>query len=230
VRRIDPGAALGALGVGLLFTALFLPGPPPKSDDTTAHLVQVLVDERTTLLVGTWIAGVGGAMFLWFIGTLHTFLQSGDDGREATAATAGGIAAVALLWCGLSMTSALALGKADAGNAVLVRAATDLGNILIELSKFGLAVLVVAACVVTRRARTLPRRATDLGLVATVLLVAAALPPFLADHGFWQFGGPAEVGGGVPAAMWVMWLSVHLVMRGRDGDSTLEAGVQARAT
>jgi hypothetical protein len=224
LRTIDVSAAAGVLGIGLLFVTLFLPGPPPKSDDTTAHLVQVLMDRRGILLVGTWIGGLGGAAFLWFLGPLHRFLHAGDGDREATAATAGGVAAVMLLWCGISMSAALALSDAGSGDSALVRAATDLGNMLIELSKFGLAVLIVAATVAARRAVSLPRAATDAGLVAAAFLVLTALPPFFADHGFWQFGGPAEIGGGIPAAAWVMWLSGHLALRGRESISPADRG------
>jgi hypothetical protein len=224
VRKIDVGTAAGVVGIGLLLATLFLPGPPPKSDDTTGHLVQVLMDKRTVLLVGIWIGGLGGAAFLWFLGPLHRFVRAGGADREATAAAAGGVAAVMLLWCGISMSAALALSDARAGDAGLIRAATDLGNILIELSKFGLDVLIVAAVVAARRAVSLPRAATNAGLLAAGLLVVTALPPFLADHGFWQFGGPAEIGGGVPAAIWVMWLSSHLALRGRESASPADAG------
>ena len=56
-------------------------------------------------------------------------------------------------------------------------------------------------------------RSSRIGLVAAALLVAGSLPPFLADHGFWQFGGPPEVLTGLPAVAWIVWLSLHLARR-----------------
>jgi hypothetical protein len=223
VRRFDGNAAAGVVGIGLLFAALFLPGPPPKSSDSVAHLTQVLVDERSVLLVGMWIAGLGGAAVLWFLGAVHRHLASNDADREATAAAAGGVVGVVLIWCGMAMSAALALGVARSADDALIRAATDLGNILIELSKFGLAVLITATCLGGLRRTSMPRRAVRYGMAASALLVATALPPFLADHGFWQFGGPPEIGGGLPAVIWIAWLSVHLARPAREPDSELNA-------
>ena len=229
MERSRIAGASGAIGIGLLLVALFLPGPPPKSSDSVAHLTQVLIDKRTLLLVGTGVAGVGAAAFLWFLGTLHRFLrtEAGADG-EAAVASAGGVAAVILMLVGVSITSALALGTAGAGDAPLIRAGTDLGNILIELSKLGLAVLVAATCVAARRASLFDARMTAVGLAAAAVLVVSALPPFLADHGIWQFGGGPEVGGGVPGAAWVIWLSVHLAGRSSEASDPCRIRSAAR--
>jgi hypothetical protein len=214
MKRFDANAVAGVVGIGLLLVALFLPGPPPKSSDTVADLTQVLIDKRSVLLVGTWIAGLGGAAFLWFLGSAQVFLRRDADAEvEATAATAGGVAAVLLMWCGIAVSSALSLGVARSGDGSLIRAGVDLGNILIELSKFGIAVFVAATCVGARRSAALGQRMTAAGLVAAAVVVVSALPPFVADHGFWQFGGPPEIAGGLPAALWVVWLSVHLARR-----------------
>ena len=214
MRRPDADAAAGAVGIGLLLVALFLPGPPPKTSDSTAHLTRVLADHRTALLAGTWIAGLGGSVFLWFTGSLHRFLRRDNQSEiEAVAASAGGVAAVVLLWCGISIPSALALGGVHVGEGSLVHAGVNVGNLLVELSKFGLAIVVTATCVAAHRHSTMPRRTTASGLLAAAILVGSALPPLLADHGFWQFGGPAEIIGGGPAALWVIWLSVHLARR-----------------
>jgi hypothetical protein len=216
MKRFDANAAAGVVGIGLLLVALFLPGPPPKSSDTVAGLTQVLIDKRSVLLVGTWIAGLGGAAFLWFLGSVQAFLRR-DAGAEveATAAIAGGVAAVLLMWCGIAMTSALSLGVARSGDSSLIRAGVDLGNILIELSKFGLAVFVVASCFGARRSAVLDQRMTAAGLFAAALAVLSALPPFVADHGFWQFGGPPEIAGSLPAVLWVLWLGLHLARAGQ---------------
>ena len=216
VARLDWHAAAGVAGIGLLFIALFLPGPPPRSSESVADLTRVLVDKRGVLLAGMWIAGLGGAAFLWFLGALHDHLRRHDAEREATVAVAGGIVAVVLIWTGMSMSSALALGLTHARDDALIRAGTDLGNILIELSKFGLAVLIAVTALAGRRRSSMPRWAVRCGIAASVVVVASVLPPFLADHGFWQFGGPPEIAGGLPAAIWLLWVSVRLTRSGRE--------------
>jgi hypothetical protein len=49
------------------------------------------------------------------------------------------------------------------------------------------------------------------GASAVALLLASALPPFLADTGVWQFGGGVEVLAALPAGAWILWLSLFLV-------------------
>ncbi|MEY2432104.1 MAG: hypothetical protein QOC92_1829, partial [Acidimicrobiaceae bacterium] len=56
----------GAIGLALVFVALFLPGPPPKTSDTAAALTANLVEHRTALVDGILIAAVGVMALLWF--------------------------------------------------------------------------------------------------------------------------------------------------------------------
>jgi hypothetical protein len=48
------------------------------------------------------------------------------------------------------------------------------------------------------------------GLFASALLILSALPPLLFDRGILQFGGGVEVLAAVPAALWLIWLSVSV--------------------
>ena len=136
-------------------------------------------------------------------------LGTGDDGPAmAPAAVAGGGIAVVLLLAGMAVPTGVALNAAQMSDPALVRAAFDVANVVIEMSKFGLAVLVLATCFGGRRWLGAP--AVVVGVCAAALLVASALPPFLADRGIWQFGAPVDLGGLVPGALWMIWLSLRV--------------------
>jgi hypothetical protein len=206
------GAAAGAVGVALILVALFLPGPAPKTTDSVAHLTQTLVAHRRSFLVGMWMAGLGGAGIVWFLGSLREFLASDGELAMATTSVAGGLFATVMLLAGMAVPTAAALTAARMNDPAVVRMAIDSGNVLVEASKFGLAVLVLGTSCAGRR-RLLGTRAAGIGVAVAVTLVASALPPFLADRGVWQFGGIPDLAGTAPGAMWLIWLSL-LIARG----------------
>jgi hypothetical protein len=204
-----PDAAAGAVGLVLILVALFLPGPAAKTSDSVAHLGDVLLTHRGAFLIGIWIAGLGSVGIVWFLGRLNAALGAGHDGPAmAPTAVAGGVSAVVLLLAGMAEPTGVALNAVRMNDPALVRAAFDVANVVIEMSKFGLAVLVLATCRGGRR--WLGERATLVGVCTAALLVASALPPFLTDRGIWQFGGPVDLGGLVPGALWMIWLSLLL--------------------
>ena len=51
-------AASGLAFVILMSVALFLPGPPPKADDSIATITAILVEQRGAFLVGGYLAGL----------------------------------------------------------------------------------------------------------------------------------------------------------------------------
>jgi hypothetical protein len=210
-------AAMGGVGIVMVLLALFLPGPPPRTDDSVAHLTATFVEKRRLFLLDTWLAAIGALAFIWFLAPLHDFL-SRERGRRGLAAVAviGGALAMAFILIGVAITAGLVLNAAGAHDAAVVRAFADTTNVLVELSKFGLAAMLLAT--VAAAGVKLPTRARQVGLAAAALLVASALPPFLFDHGILQFGGGVEVAAALPAALWLVWLSVHLVCMGAPVD------------
>jgi hypothetical protein len=125
--------------------ALFLPGPPPKTSDSAAHLAEVFADKRRLFLVDTYLAGLGAMAFLWFVAPLHDFLAGRGRSRGlATLAAAGGTMTVVLILTGVALTTGLCLNAIHAHDAALVSAFADTTNVLIELSKFSLAPLILA--------------------------------------------------------------------------------------
>ena len=205
-------ASTGAIGIAALLIALFLPGPPPKTTDTVTHLTNVLIHKRHLLLTGTYVAGLGALAFVWFLGTLAQFLRI-HTRRLAPIATAviGGLVSVIAMLTGIALVSGAAVRAASLpGAGPTTRALIDGGNVLIEMSKFGLAALVLATTNALWHSSVLTKTALRVGVAAGALSVLSAFSPFIADRGLWQFGGPPEVLGAAPATLWIIYLSVTL--------------------
>jgi hypothetical protein len=206
-------ASTGAIGIVALLIALFLPGPPPKTTDTINHLTNVLIHKRHLLLAGTYLAGLGALAFMWFLGTLAQFLHNHTRQlAPIAAAVIGGLTGVIAMLTGIALVSGATLRAASLpGAGPTTRALIDSGNVLIEMSKFGLALLVLATTNALWRSDVLTKTALRVGVAAGTLPVLSALSPFIADRGLWQFGGPPEILGAAPAAVWIIYLSLTLV-------------------
>jgi hypothetical protein len=204
----------GALGLGLVFVALFLPGPPPKTDDTAAALTANLTEHRTALVDGILIAGLGVMALLWFLGVLaNTLRRDAPSGSYAHAAFAGGMAGTLLIFVGMLLFSGTAFRAAGMGDQTLVRATVDTGNMMIETGKYGFAVLILATCAAASDSNLLSRRMIIAGVIAATILALSTIPPFLADHGVGEFGGGIDIVGGIPGFLWIFALSVQLARR-----------------
>lgn len=203
----------GAIGIALVFVALFLPGPPPKTDDTAAALTANLVEHRAALVDGILIAAVGVMALLWFFGVLaETLARHTGAPAFARAAAVGGVVGTLLIFVGMLLFSGTAFRAAGMGDQAVIRATVDTGNMLIETGKYGFAVLIAATCASLSRTDLLSRRMVLTGAIAAVILVLSTIPPFLADSGVGQFGGGIDVLGGIPGFAWIIGLSVQLAL------------------
>jgi hypothetical protein len=205
----------GAVGFALLFAALFLPGPPPKADDSASALTANLVDHRAALVKGMLVAGLALMALLWFFGILGDAIRRNDEAGPSLSFVAmlGGFMGIALMFIGMLLFSGAAFKAADMGDPALVRATVDTGNMVIEASKYGFAVLILATCA-SGRHPFLSHRMMLIGVIAAAILVASSFPPFLVDHGIGQFGGGIDVLGGIPGFAWIVALSISMARRG----------------
>ena len=135
----------------------------------------------------------------------------------AIAACGGGLLAVTLTLLGMAMFSGVAFKAAALGDPALVRALTDAGNTAIDSAKFGLAAFLLATCRSGAASGVLPRWLVGAGVAAAGLLIVSAVALFV-DHGPFQFGGPVDLGGGIPAVLWIAALSLTMVRRSDEGD------------
>ena len=205
----------GAVGLAIVFLALFLPGPPPKTEDTAAVLTATLIDQRPALVRGMLLAGVGLMLLLWFFGVLGARLANAEGRVSAAVITAvsGGLIGVAFMFIGMLLFSGAAFRAASMGDDALVRSVVDTGNMVIETSKYGFGVLIVFTCAAAGASSFLTRRMMYAGVVSAVVLVVSTVPPFIVDRGFGQFGGGIDVVGGVPGFVWILAVSVVMTRR-----------------
>lgn len=100
------GAATGIVFVVLSVLALFIGGQPGAAPD----VVQYFIDNRGRLLVQSFLAGLASIFFLWFLGSVWSYLRAaeGGTGRLSAVAFAGGILTMGLLMFSLVVSYALA--------------------------------------------------------------------------------------------------------------------------
>jgi hypothetical protein len=151
---------------------------------------------------------------LWFLGSLRDVFGTDATARVAvTRACSGGVVGVVLLLAGMAVVSGVALGSESRSDPGVVRASIDVSNVLIGLSRFGFAMLILGVVSAGGHTALLSARMRTLGTLAALVVVLSALPPLLADEGAWQYGGLGDVAGGVPATLWLIWLSLVMLTR-----------------
>jgi hypothetical protein len=92
----------GIVAVALLLIGVFVAeeaGNPPDSDASPQEVLAWFQDESTAIVTGGFLFMLGGAFFLWFLGTLRTRLLAAEGpGAHLTAiAFAGGVATAIFL-------------------------------------------------------------------------------------------------------------------------------------
>ncbi|HEY1687791.1 MAG TPA: hypothetical protein VGF95_02900 [Solirubrobacteraceae bacterium] len=207
-------AASGALFIVCFNAALFDLGAPPKASDSTREIASLLVRAHGRILHGMYLAGLAIMLGIWFFATVQTWLQQ-TAGKHSTqhssAALGSGLLAIGLGVLGMLLFYGATYKIAGQGNAgfPVVRALTDAGNAAIELTKFPLAMFILAVSLAAQRAELLPRWFTRAGAVSVVILIASAIPLF-AKGSFTQFGGGLDVIGAIPGVLWIFVLSLMM--------------------
>jgi hypothetical protein len=213
-RRAD--AATGIVAAILMVVGFALPGAPPKADDVPAEMTAFLTDHRGAILAGNFIAGIGVVAFLWFLGSLRSYLRAaeGGEGRLSAASFGGGVAATAVLIASLATLSAAAFEVGGLGDDTVNRALFDLAMFLGIAAGFGFAVVLGAASCSAARSGALPPWLYWLGSVAAGAQLLSTIGLFV-DSGFFAEGGWFVVIAFLIAVVWL--LSVSVLMMRRDG-------------
>lgn len=211
-RRFD--AATGIVAMGLFVVGFLLPGTPPKADDTVVKITNFLVDKRGDILAGSALIALGCVFFLWWLGSLRSYLRAGEggEGRLSIAAFGGGVLGLAMTVAGAAVFSGLVFKAARLGNPALNRALFDTAGAFFALGGVGFTVLIGAASCSAARSGSLPPWLYWFGSVAAVLQLITVAAIF-AGSGFFAGGGAMAFIGFLAALIWVVAVSVLMMQR-----------------
>jgi hypothetical protein len=166
-------AASGFVALAFGAAAVALERPWPSTSDPAAFPA-FLADNRGAILAQSMLFVVSAGLFMWFLGSLRSFLieAEGGTGRLSTLAFAAGMIGYGLNVVGqapqITLTLPSAAGMAPGSAAVL----TDLGWVMLIVANIPLAVMFFAVAVVSLRTRAFP---VWLGWLAVVAAAAAVL-------------------------------------------------------
>jgi len=209
------GAASGfaALLVGAA-AVIFERGPVNASDPATT-IAAYFADNEAALRAQGLLFLLGGGIFLWFLGSLRSFLAraEGGTGRLATVALAAGVASTVVRVVALTFQ----IGLAAAGGSVQP-ALVAVMDALFTAASVPLAVMLVAVALVSFRTRAFP---TWLGWLSVAAAAAQLVPSFgiVVDSGPLSFDG--WLAAYLPYPLYVAWLAcATTVMVRRIGQPT----------
>jgi hypothetical protein len=215
-RKFDAATGIGFAVLAVVGFAL--PGTPPKADDSLTEIAKFFADKRDEILVGNFLIGVAAILFLWWIGTMRSYLRSaeGGEGRLSAASFGGGIAGIGLVLVGAAVLNMFAFEFAKEGAVpALARAVFDASGAFFAMGAFCFGAFLAAASCSGARSGALPPWAYWSGSVIALLQVLAGLSLFV-ESGFFAAGGalPTFIAP-IAAFLWIVGVSV-LMMR-RDG-------------
>lgn len=153
------GAAAGVLFVVLVVVGALIGGSPPSPDDSVQKIAKYYTDHTAAIKTGAFLTGLGGAAFLWFLGSLWSTLRRSEDTRRlATIATGGGIVGLitAFTAFALNATVALAIDSTGATAGVNPKFIYLMSLTIGGMGNFGIAVLVAATGVAALRTGVFP--------------------------------------------------------------------------
>ena len=93
-RRLDAATGIGF--AVLAFVGLSVQGKPPRADDSI-ETIRSFFEQRGAILAGDFLIGLACALFLWFLGSVRSYLSAheGGDARLAHVAIGGGLVGTA---------------------------------------------------------------------------------------------------------------------------------------
>jgi hypothetical protein len=211
-RRLD--AATGIVAMALFVVGFLLPGAPPKADDPVPKITTFFVDHRSDILAGDALLALGAVFFLWWLGSLRSYLRAGEggEGRLSAAAFGGGVLGTSLTIAGAAVLSGIVFKVAKLGDPLLNRAMFDVAGNLFATAGVGFAVLLGAAACSAARSGALPAWAYWLGTLAALAQLVSVAAIF-ASSGFLAGGGAIAPIAFFLAAIWVVAVSVLMMQR-----------------
>lgn len=213
-----------AAGIGFVLfavAAFVVGGEPPKVGDSAEDVAAYFTDDRSRVLLSSFLFAVGVALFLWFAGAVANTLRERGEGRVAATAIATGAAWAAIQLVLTAIGAALAHSVATDGDATGVRALFTLSWVLDMLAALPIAVFVLAVSVGLRRTQLIPQWLSWGGVVVAVLLALRSTT--WARDGFWSPTGEYLFVVIPLSLLWVLITSIVLVRSAPDSTTTQPA-------
>jgi len=162
-------------------------GYQPQVGASPDALVAFYTGNRARILIAAVVSGLNVLNLMWFAAALKTTLaDAGQDGWGA-AATASSAALGGLFLLLISMAAALAYSIAGSGNDALTAALNDFAWVLVVLSSFPRAMLIMAGAFGLWRAGLISNALFAAGVAAVVLSVLGGTTWL--SGGFWAPDG-----------------------------------------
>jgi hypothetical protein len=208
-RRLD--ASTGILATIVVLAGFLVQGTPPDPDKLD-KIGRYLSEHRSDILLGDVLIGIAAAIFIWWLGSLRSYLRAGEggEGRLSAAAFLGGGVSLAILAAGAAIQSALVLHPSALGEPSVVRVGFDTYNGLIAMGGAPLAVLVAAASCSGARSGALPPSIYWSGSVVAGLQIVT-LAALFAKTGFFAAGKEFGLIAFVTVAAWFIAVSLLMV-------------------
>ncbi len=209
----------GAAGAVLFVVQAVMVKVPPMIEDSIPVVGRYYVDHRAGIQAQMFLTGIAGVLFLWFVGTLRSYLRQaeGGTGRLSGIAFGSAIAASGPVTAGALAASVLALevgriagpapavaplrplgpGAIAAGAAIRILHDTRLMSY--SISWFALAPFVAAVAVVSIRTEAFPLWHAWFGSALFVLAIASGAGVFAGSGAF-------APGGAVSYATFLLFL------------------------
>lgn len=208
------GPAAAIVFVGLLiasFSVVPLPPPPgATSEAIRAHFAEHATGVRTYAL----LQALAALPFLLFVCWLFETLWTSVSQRVAATAVLGsGVLILALSLAGAAVSATLGFGVASDGDANLVRALFDMGNLMLNVGNPLVSVLVGAFALATAPVPWMPRWLTALGLLVAASWLVGSASVVVTTGPFASPTGPYGLG---MLLLFIVWIvTVSLVLRAR---------------
>ena len=203
-QRVWRGAGIQFL-VFSVIAGIFL-GVQPGIGASAATLADYYDGNSTRIFIATVILGFAFLNLMWFGAAIASALRDAGKAGWGAAATASSTAFASVWFLVIAIDAALAYSIAGAGNETLTSGLHELIYVLLVLSAFPTAMLIMSGSFGLWRAGLLSNRGFGLGVTAMVLVLLSATT--WASDGFWAPDGAYSqyVATGV-LALWVLGIS-----------------------
>lgn len=216
-QRVWRGAGIQFLG--LFVIASLVRGELPKVGASTDALVAFYDGDSTRILIATVVFGFAFLNLMWFGAAIASALRDAGKAGWGAAATASSTAFASVWFIIIAIGATLAYSIAGSGNDALTSGLNELIWVLLVLSAFPTAMLIMSGSFGLWRAGLLSNRGFGLGVTAMVLVLLRATT--WASDGFWAPDGVYSQYIATGAmALWILGIS-RVLLAQRDSTTTV---------